>query len=380
MAEKILIVDDDPDTIRLLSLMLVNLGYQVVVARNGIEALEQAHKELPDLIILDIMLPGADGFEVAQSLHRMPDTAVIPILMVTARSATEDKVRGYEVGADIYLTKPVQRMDLQANIKVLLLQRRARKAAAAQQGYVVGVMAAKGGLGCSTIALNLAVAYAKKFQEKVVAAEMQPGCGTWADELNLPLSFGLAELLKLAPEQISAPVADGQLTITDYGVKLLLASNLSREPIYPQSANHYECIVNALASTAKLTLLDIGTFFSPFVPNIIGLCNEVVVVTEPQLLPVKQTGRMLDLLRTYGVGSSRPLTVVSLNHTRSDVSLTISQIEEYLKRPVSLGIPPAMELSAHAIRQGLPMVAAQPDSLFGQQIGKLVESIHQHVK
>ncbi len=378
MAEKILIVDDDPDTISLFKIILANQGYQVLVAKDGVEALQIAHKELPDLIILDIMLPRADGFEVARSLHRTPDTALIPILMVTARTSMDDKIQGYEVGADIYLTKPVQQMDLQANIKVLLMQRKARKAAAVERGYVAGVIAAKGGVGVSTVALNLAVSYAKKYNEKVIAAEMRPGQGCWNDELNLGGKFGLAELLKMDPSQLGPSIVDSQLVTTDHKVRLLLASNFSQEPVHASGLLQYEAIINGLSSLASLLVLDIGTYFSEAVPLIINQCNEIIMVTEPQVPTNRQTARMADLLRNYGVGSAKPLTIVSLNHTRSDMVISLSQMEELLKRPVALGIPPALELAAHAARVNMPMVVAQPDNLVVQQFNRLVEIVKKH--
>jgi DNA-binding response OmpR family regulator len=379
MADKILVVDDDPDMISLFKLLLINQGYKVIVARNGIEALALAHQELPDLIILDIMLPAKDGFEVARDLHRTPDTAAIPILMVTARTSVADKTKGYEVGADIFLTKPVQQMDLQANIKVLLMQRKARKVAVAANGYVVGIMSARGGLGVSTTALNLGVAYAKKYNEKVIAAETRPGCGVWADELNLPQVFGLAELLKMDADEIIPAIVDSKLTNTDYRLRLLLASNLSREPLHPGGTRQYDAIISSLGQLASLVVLDIGTFFSEAVPQILSLCSEIIVITEPQQLSVKQTGRLIDLMRnSHNAGGARPLSVVSLNHTRSDVTMSVSQVEEALHRPVALGIPPAMELAAFAGRQFLPMAVAQPESIVAQQFMKLAEMVKRH--
>jgi MinD-like ATPase involved in chromosome partitioning or flagellar assembly len=316
---------------------------------------------------------------VARDLHRTPDTATIPILMVTARTSVADKTRGYEVGADIFLTKPVQQMDLQANIKVLLMQRKARKVVVSDHGYIVGVMAARGGAGVSTTALNLAAAYAKKTSEKVIAAEMRPGGGVWADELNLPQVFGLAELLRMDSAEITPEMVESSMALTDFRVRLLLASNLTREPVHAGGTVQYEAILSALSHLASLVVLDIGTLFSDAIPCLLDRCNEIIVVTEPQQLSVKQTGRLLDLLRTYtSSGGTKLVSVVSLNHTRSDVMMSISQVEETLHRPVVLGIPPAMELAAFAARQFLPMALAQPESLAAQQFLKLAEMVKRH--
>jgi DNA-binding response OmpR family regulator len=105
MVEKILIVDDDVDTLRLVGLMLQRQGYQIVAATNGQQGLARAVEERPDLILLDVMMPDMDGYEVTRRLRKDPATAAIPILMFTAKTQLDDKVAGFEVGADDYLTK-----------------------------------------------------------------------------------------------------------------------------------------------------------------------------------------------------------------------------------------------------------------------------------
>jgi DNA-binding response OmpR family regulator len=120
MPEKILIVDDDVDTLRLVGLMLQRQGYQIVAASSGHQALNMATTEKPDLIILDVMMPDLDGYEVTRQLRGSPATASIPIIMFTAKSQVDDKVTGFEVGADDYLTKPTQPRELFAHVKAVL--------------------------------------------------------------------------------------------------------------------------------------------------------------------------------------------------------------------------------------------------------------------
>ena len=106
MAEKILVVDDDIDTLRLVGLMLQRQGYQIVAASNGQQALQMAHAEKPDLILLDVMMPDMDGYEVTRRLRADTQTNTIPIIMFTAKTQVDDKVTGFEAGADDYLAKP----------------------------------------------------------------------------------------------------------------------------------------------------------------------------------------------------------------------------------------------------------------------------------
>jgi signal transduction histidine kinase len=124
---KILIVDDSVDTVELLNKRLTFEGYSTLLAYNGKQALEQAVKYNPDLIILDIMMPDMDGYEVCQKLKASRSTRYIPILMLTAKSALEHKIKGLDVGANDYLAKPFNYKELSARIKSLIAIKSARE-------------------------------------------------------------------------------------------------------------------------------------------------------------------------------------------------------------------------------------------------------------
>ncbi len=120
MKQKILVVDDEPDAVELIAFNLKAAGYDVVTADDGAVALKKARAVLPDLIILDLMLPEVDGLEVCKILRRDPQTSAIPILMLTAKVAEIDRVLGLELGADDYVTKPFSPRELVLRAKRLL--------------------------------------------------------------------------------------------------------------------------------------------------------------------------------------------------------------------------------------------------------------------
>ena len=115
--KRVLIVDDDQKTVELVGLYLKRDGYRVLTAYDGIEALRQAREGNPDVIVLDLMLPGIDGFQVCRTLR---DESDVPIIMLTARTTDQDKLAGLDLGADDYVTKPFSPRELAARIRAVL--------------------------------------------------------------------------------------------------------------------------------------------------------------------------------------------------------------------------------------------------------------------
>jgi len=129
---KILIVEDDKDIAEMISYNLRKEGYTALSAERGDEAVDRVRRERPCLIILDVMLPGADGLEVCKALRSSQETAEVPIIMLTAKSQESDKVLGLELGADDYMTKPFSPRELIARINAVL-----RRHAAGTSGSVI---------------------------------------------------------------------------------------------------------------------------------------------------------------------------------------------------------------------------------------------------
>ena len=117
--EKILVVDDEEHILELIRYNLVNLNYEVLTADNGIDAVNIAKTEKPNLILLDLMIPGKDGYDVCKEIRRNNETKNISIIMLTAKGEELDKILGLELGADDYITKPFSIRELLARIKAV---------------------------------------------------------------------------------------------------------------------------------------------------------------------------------------------------------------------------------------------------------------------
>src|SRR3954471_24024046 len=120
MTHRILVVDDEPDITALVAYHLAKAGYRVSTAANGPDALKAAREERPDLVILDLMLPGVSGYDVLAEMRRREETRDVGVILLTARREEQDRIRGLALGADDYLTKPFAPQELSLRVNALL--------------------------------------------------------------------------------------------------------------------------------------------------------------------------------------------------------------------------------------------------------------------
>jgi pilus assembly protein CpaE len=378
MAEKILVVDDDLDTLRLVGMMLERQGYQIIAASNGEQALELTRTEKPELIILDLMMPEIDGLEIAQRLRSDPETQDILIIMFTAKAQLDDKLVGYDYGADDYLTKPVQPAELVAHVRAVL--RRTSKAPAPQpttlshKGHVVGVISAKGGVGVSTVVTNLGVTLAKRNRD-VLVADFRPGCSTIRLELGIQQPNGLTKLLSKAPEQISAEDIETEIIHHPLRVRFLLSSPYPRDGAYANAVDHFETLAKRLAYMAPVVLLDLGASLTPTNEKVLSLCDSIVVVLEPIPQTVIQTRSLIEELLAKNIAHDDHLDIALVNRMRTGIQMPFGQVQDMLGYSLGVIFTPVPELAYQAQDSRTPMVAIQPDSLTAEQFDSLAELV-----
>ena len=380
MSEKILIIDDDLDTLRLVGLMLQRQGYQISAATNGQQGLEKAFEEDPDLILLDVMMPDMDGYEVTRRLRQNPSTLETPILMFTAKTQLDDKVTGFEVGANDYLTKPTHPSELQARVKTLLARVGDKKTQTSissdeNQGYVIAVLGARGGLGTTTMAVNVGAGLQARTKSDVIVAEMLPGQGALALDVGTANSKGLVDLLSLNKlSEITRDRVREMLVQHTSGLKLLLASDRPRDMHLINQTANYETLVKRLAGLARFVVLDLGVGIQPFAEKILPLCNEIFIVLEGNPNTIIHTKALIDDLAALGI-NRKNIRVILNNRIRSDTQLASSQVQAKLEHEILSTLTPAPELFVQATRMQTPAILCQPDSLTARQIIKLVDFV-----
>ena len=191
--QRVLVIDDDPAALRLTGYVFQRAGYEVHLATNGADGLSKAEEVKPDLVILDVMMPDMSGLTVCQRLRSRPSTARLPIIMLSAKALVGDKVSGFQVGADDYVSKPVDAKELLARAGALLHRVAQTRPPA---GRIVAVVGVKGGVGVTTVAVNMAVTLTAQ-SRSVVLAELRPYRGTVAYGLNLTPAQDLGGLLAI---------------------------------------------------------------------------------------------------------------------------------------------------------------------------------------
>jgi CheY-like chemotaxis protein/cellulose biosynthesis protein BcsQ len=317
MAEKILIVDDDLDTLRLVGLLLERKGYEIIAADRGSQGLEKALSDIPDLILLDVMMPDMDGFEILRKLRSNEATSDIPIIMFTAKNQVEDKVAGFEAGADDYLTKPTHPAELTARVQATLARFAFRRTPQPihrqrEKGTVLGVLAPKGGLGTTTLALNLAYSFYVRSGEDIILADLRPGNGSLSLALGYKNRSSFSNLLEKDPRDISA--ADVQSALVSYESKfrLLLSSYLPSDAKYCMAVDQFVTIVKQLSNMAKYIILDYGPSLPSITQATLEQCDKLLIVTEPYEITIVQTKALLDELSLQVLGLGR-INVVLVN-------------------------------------------------------------------
>ncbi|MBX3066303.1 MAG: response regulator [Anaerolineae bacterium] len=381
MAEKILVVDDEIDSLKLIGLMLQRQGYEITAANSGAQALAKAGGERPDLIILDVMMPDMDGYEVCKRLRTNPTTQGIPIIMFTAKSLVDDKVAGFEAGADDYLTKPTHPAELASRVRAVL----ARSAAQRRQtgslpggsdaGLMIGILGAKGGVGTSTLASNIAAALNSK--EPTILADIRMGQGSLGMALNQGRSTGMANLLSRPLAEINARAVENELVTHSSGLKLLLSSISPRERQLSVNADAASLILKHLRSLAKNVVVDLGIGLTKQNARLAKEVDQLVIVVEPYRVPLAMARELLRALEQIGISRTRT-NVVLVNRSQSQAAVSWQESEQLLNHEMLSVIGPAPDLAIQASDAGVPMIAYQPNAMFATQVAKLTEELVKH--
>jgi CheY-like chemotaxis protein len=376
MAEKILVVDDDLDTLKLVGMMLQRQGYNIVAAINGAQALSKVPAEKPDLILLDVMMPDIDGFEVCRRIRSDTSFASIPILMFTAKTQVDDKVQGFEAGADDYLPKPTHPAELLAHVKALLGRSRVSSSATVtpvKRARMICMIGAKGGLGTSTLAVNIAVTMAARKQD-VILLELRPGVGIAGALLGINKPSGLTALLQRNPNELTTAVVEKEIVGHPSGLRAVLASCEPHDYAMITQTARIDAIATGLATLTQNLIIDLGCGLTEASAKLLMAADHVIILVEPMRHTVTMAKALMADLETLGVAKSR-IDFILANRERSSLQMARAKIEELLTQSAMGMITPAPELAYQSAESGVPIVARDPNAMVSDQIRQATDRV-----
>lgn len=378
MAQTILIIDDDIDTLKLVGIMLERKGFRILASTTGEKGLQLVNKEYPDLVLLDVMIPDINGYEIAQSIRTNPATENTPIIMFTARSQVDDKVEGLEAGADAYITKPARPRELFAQVNSVLKRApqhsSAPTAIVADKGTLIGIISAKGGIGNSTLATNLAIEIHNQSDEETILTDFRPGQGTIGMDLDIQNTSGLIKLLDEEPGTDISDFFPDVLIEHKTGIKTLLSSYHPSDSKYITHVEQFFQIAKKLPYLATYTILDLGPSITPINAQILPECDKILICLEPSPSNVTQTRILIQDLINSGIGDGR-FIIVLVNRQRSGVQLSREQTENQLERKIDQIFTPAPELAYQAAAKNIPIIQRPEESMTTEQFRDLAKLI-----
>ncbi|MBI5567651.1 MAG: response regulator [Chloroflexi bacterium] len=319
----ILVIDDDQGVLQLVKLILSHEGHQVLVAADGFQGLKIARQQRPDLILLDLMLPGIDGFEVCSRLRQDSSTANVPVLIVSAKSQDTDRSAGAKVGANGYLTKPYQRSELLAQIEVFLGKsspsvstEAAPSTVTTSTGAVVTLIGARESEVITHVVVNTAVALAGT-GARVTLADLRPFSVEQSLQLGLtprvdPLDLNQTE---------AAAIQSAELAAHASGLRLL--NNLEGSGEAGQlTAADVSAVLGDLLPRMDYTLLSLPLYPIELLREVAARSRLMAVVAPADPAGLAATRSALNLLDRLGVPDAQ-IGLITIGSAAPDLGRTI---------------------------------------------------------
>lgn len=416
MPDKILVIDDHEETLRVVKFILEQRGYDVINASSGATGLAMAEEEKPDIILLDVMMPGINGVEVCRRLRANSNFDDVPIIMFTAKDQVDDKWAGFEAGADDYLTKPTDPEELERRIQVLLkrvnqgeepdevddnlssptlvnVPTRDKTSALVEASdnqtlsknpppsqleeetfhNLMVVLGVRGGVGTTTVAINLAASLADNAgQTHLLDLDLVQGhislyLQQKIQHESLNDMSELTNTLELARNWQKFTVPEG------IGLNLLLTRpNLVGEWPVP-APNQIKVLVDTLVRSTQFVVADIGRGFQPATLPVLRRAGHIVICIKPERISLLAAKRLIKALPVY-MGKEAKAHVL-MTTMGLDNSLPQPAVEEFIQHEVMATIPISYKEMAFAANHNAPLVRLRPASKAAEIFRKIVDSL-----
>jgi pilus assembly protein CpaE len=370
MAKKVLLVDDDEMLRKMTEVLLAKQGFEVTAIENGAKALQQLKFMLPDIILMDVMMPDMDGFSVCREIRSNPATAAIPIIMLTALDSVENKVKGFEAGADDYLGKPFETAELVARINVMTRRSEGyapqvaaptKSQSLRETAQTIAVFSLRGGSGVSTIAVNLAAGLSQIWEMKVALVDMVSVAGQTALFLNQSLRNTWADVCTL--DVIDEEGVLSAMLPHECRVRTLASPRRPEESelLTPEKV---KTTIEVLRTAFPYVVLDMPHDLSEKSLNALDQSDVILVITQPEIASLRAASMAMEIFEALKYKEQKKIYII-LNWTFPRQGLVIKDIERMLKSKIDLILPYAADELVNALNIGKPPVLSNPEGAVG---------------
>lgn len=359
---RILVIDDEPMIHQLVARALTPLQWEIHFAQDGKSGISQARNLRPDIIITDVMMPDLTGYEVTRFLRREPEFAATPILVLTAQSELEDKLKSFEVGADDHLTKPFDPAELVLRVTALLRRTEALRSSPAErpggeQARMIGVHSLRGGTGCSTLAVNLGIGLASLWREPAILLDLTMTAGHVALMLNRTLKRTWADIARFHENELDFESLGSIIGGHESGLHFIAA------PTFPAEAETLRsetlgAALDLIKTQYRYVVADLPHDFSEPALRALDAADIILMVTAPDMASLRSAAAALDTYDRLGYDKDKIKLVLSAVFPHS--SLTKEKIETALRMPAMVTIPYVQDLFVDAINLGQPPLLEKP--------------------
>lgn len=398
-AYKILVIDDHPETLNIIQRVLQQQGYNVLGARSGFRGLSLAESESPDLIMVDGMMPEMDGWEVCRRVRGTPKLADIPIIMFTAVDEAEQKLAGFDAGADDYLTKPTEPDELLERVRTILEDRTPKAAAETRlhepppqkknapvrdmgspvpntisftsSGSVTAVLGARGGAGATTLAINLASSLASTGRHTTLV-DLDLIQGHVALYLSQKHENGLNHVLS-QPESRWPEALKAELSKYNDHLDLLLThTQLASEPL-PLRPEQTLNLLQPLIKPGHHLIIDCGHQLTEVVESVLAQANQIIVCLRPERVALANARLLLEHLHEIAPPATAVRAIIF--DFSGLMAIPHESLEKFLNHPLTAILPVSPTEMNQAVNKSIPLVQLNPQAKASLLIRQIAQQL-----
>ena len=359
----IYVVDDDEQLLRMVGLMLERGGHTASLVSNPIEGLELIKEDLPDMAILDVMMPGMNGHDVCQALRENEATRELPIMILTARAQEWDKDTALQSGADDYLSKPVTSQELLTRVDQLLTSKSKVEDKPAAP-TITTFYSFSGGVGRTTLAVNFAATLQRETNSDVCLVDLTTSGGQAAMHLRIQAKNSWANLLDI--KNLNESILKAQLVRHHSGLHILASPNTLYDPNV-LSADFVAQVIAGLSGTMAHIVFDCPAVYSPAVVHALGHAHVGFHVITPDVMSVQTAVRAERFLRQK---SQFKFNSFLLNQVSPEPQLSKATVERGINTTLNHHINYDSN-QARALAQGTPLALTSAKSALPTQMIQL---------